>query len=82
MARGASEYEALTRAMWTATPACLNDPRYTAEPEELDDSTQAEMRARCRGCEVVNQCAAFALAAKPRAGMWAGAFYPMRGKAA
>ena len=80
MARGASEYEALNRAMWTATPACRNDPRFIAEPDELDDATQGEMRALCRGCDVVDKCIAYASVAKPAAGMWGGRFYGPKNK--
>lgn len=80
--QGIAEYQALTRAMWTASPACRNDPRFIAEPDELDDATQADMRRLCRTCPLAEYCIAYAQAAKPRAGMWAGNYYPMRGKAA
>jgi len=80
MGRGEAEYRALARAMRTATPACRNDPRFIAEPEELDDATQGEMRALCRGCEVVDKCIAYASVAKPAAGMWGGRFYGPKNK--
>jgi len=76
--QGIAEYQALAKAMWSADPACLNDPRYIAEPDELDDSALADMRRLCRSCPLAEYCIAYAQTAKPRAGMWAGNYYPAR----
>ena len=78
--QAAAEYQALTRALYGVKPPCEGDDRFIAEPDELDDATQGEMRALCRGCDVVDKCIAYASVAKPAAGMWGGRFYGPKNK--
>lgn len=49
-------------------------PRYTAD-ELPDRATLAELGAGCDLCHVRRLCHAYAIAAKPNAGYWAGKRY-------
>ena len=68
--RGVAEYVALQDALTEYTPPCHGDDRYTAD--ELDDATRAELSAGCDLCHISGLCRAYATAAKPDAGYWAG----------
>ncbi len=76
MKNGGSEYEALSTAMLSHSPACQNDDRFTADalrPQEV-----REMRDTCRACPLIVHCRSYANAI-PRgvafAGFWGGQFY-------
>lgn len=69
------EYAALQRTLVEHNPACAGDPRFTADPATLSDSDSTAMRRACRSCDVSAACDAYAAAARPSAGMWAGIQY-------
>ncbi|TXK06470.1 hypothetical protein FVP60_05830 [Microbacterium mitrae] len=51
--------------------ACANDLRFTAEdPPNSHNANQ--MRLTCNTCPIRDPCEAFAVAAQPTAGFWAG----------
>ncbi|MCJ1708719.1 WhiB family transcriptional regulator [Microbacterium sp. VKM Ac-2923] len=52
--------------------ACAGDNRFTE-----DHPRAAELLPVCLGCNVRAACAAFAAAARPEVGFWAGAAYPL-----
>ena len=68
-----AEYATLQDALQQYTPPCAGDNRYTAD--ELDEATRAELSAGCDLCTIRPLCRAYATAARPRAGMWAGRHY-------
>ena len=67
---GAAEYTALTDALTHYQPPCTEDDRYTAD--QHDDATLAELATGCDLCHISGLCRAYAIAAKPTAGYWAG----------
>lgn len=69
-----AEYATLQDALQFYTPPCAGDDRYTAD--ELDDATLAELGTGCDLCHISGLCRAYATAAKPDAGYWAGRRYP------
>lgn len=81
MARGDTEYRALTDALADTNPPCASDWRYLADEHEVDDGDRLQMKAMCRSCPLVGLCAAYAAAARPEAGMWAGSYYAPRRRA-
>lgn len=72
------ELAALVHAMRRAgrTP-CKADPRFITD-EPLPPADVDDMTARCASCNVRGECAAYAAAATPSAGFWAGERYPRR----
>lgn len=73
--RGAAEYRALTRAFDNANPACLNDWRYTVDPDDLDDDEKVTMHNVCRQCPLIDACRIYAATARPSGGFWAGRYW-------
>lgn len=55
----ADAYAALKRAMVDADPACLGDPRFTAEDAPLEPLTGI-----CAGCPLFRECEAVALSSQ------------------
>ncbi|WP_420196556.1 WhiB family transcriptional regulator [Microbacterium testaceum] len=66
------ELSALILALETTQAACSGDDRFTE-----DRLPVAELRPVCFRCPVRVPCAAFATAARPEAGFWAGTSYPL-----
>lgn len=63
-------YIDLLDAMETHTPACRDIPLFTADdPSRADREVCA---AICADCPLLIECSAYAEAAKPAAGIWAG----------
>jgi hypothetical protein len=77
MPTGDAEYRALFDAMALTPPACASDDRFI-----LDEPDVAELTPVCERCPVLDQCHAYAAAARPKAGVWAGRRYGARGVAA
>jgi hypothetical protein len=67
--------DALTHAARDTTPACDDDPRFTAERHELPAPALIAMRGICRNCPLYDLCNTYATTARPAAGFWAGAHY-------
>lgn len=61
----------------TGGTKCADDVRFTTDrPAVLTPADVSEMRAMCASCRVRPQCAAYAAAALPPVGFWAGRQYP------
>lgn len=72
------ELTALDHAIAAAgrTP-CAGDVRFTTDrPATLTPADLAAMRAMCASCRIRPQCAAYAAAAQPPVGFWAGHQHP------
>ena len=76
--RGAAEYRALTGALERVAPLCRDDWRFVHDANQIDDADRNRMRLICGGCPLKALCAAYADAARPPAGMWAGRYYSPR----
>lgn len=74
MARGKAEYVALMQAMADKIPLCLNDARFTDDDANLD-----HLREVCTFCPVLTWCKAYAKAARPEGGIWAGMRFDKKG---
>jgi hypothetical protein len=70
VSKAATAWANLQAALEVSDPACLGDPRFTAETPD-EDGTLARV---CAGCRVREQCLAWALAAPKmqRYGFFAG----------
>lgn len=68
--RGVDEYAALHEAMKRSAPACRGNDAFTADRVPPDELTR--LASICRACPVLSECDAFATAARPEAGVWAG----------
>lgn len=73
--RGAAEYRALCEALEGTNPACLNDWRFTVDPDDLDDDEKALMRDKCSQCPLIEMCTLYATTARPNGGFWAGRYW-------
>lgn len=73
MAAGDLEYAALLAQMDDNTPNCANDPRFIQD--ELTELDRFQLRGLCRTCPLIEACQAYATAAKPKGGYWAGKHY-------
>ncbi len=61
----------------TGGTKCVDDVRFTTDrPAALTPADLSEMRAMCASCRVRPQCGAYAAAAEPPVGFWAGRQYP------
>lgn len=69
---GIDEYRTLANALEDTKPHCANDDRFTADPENLTDDDNKQMRTICRHCPLAELCRDYATTARPKAGMWAG----------
>lgn len=74
--KGTTEFAALSDALETYRPPCHADDRYTAD--DLTPATLAELQAGCDLCHIRTLCAAYARAARPKIGVWAGNHYKGR----
>ncbi|MEL5990732.1 WhiB family transcriptional regulator [Microbacterium phosphatis] len=68
---GAVEYRALSEALKTEPTGCRNDDRFTSD--RLEARELPELAAICATCPVLELCTAYARAARPDEGFWAGA---------
>lgn len=66
------ELDALTAALERVPAACAGDARFTDESPDA-----ASLGPVCRSCPVRRWCAAYAAAARPEVGFWAGTAYPL-----
>jgi len=71
---GVPEYAALIAAFADDTPACAGDDRFVLDRENQTRSDIDAMRSRCDACPVYALCDAYAAAAKPKGGFWAGEY--------
>lgn len=79
--RGAAEYAALADALNDHTPACTGDARFILEPQEIPAQELEHLRLTiCNPCPLRDLCHAYAAAARPPAGIWAGRTYKPHGK--
>ncbi|WP_394289091.1 WhiB family transcriptional regulator [Microbacterium sp.] len=77
MSRGDAEYLALHAALNETTPPCSNDPRFILDANAYAPGEAAELkRTVCNPCPLLRLCRAYAEAARPEAGVWAGRTYP------
>jgi len=60
----------LSAALEDTVPPCADDPLFTADSPSKDD--QDFMRSLCAMCPLLAECHAYATAARPAAGFWAG----------
>ena len=65
----------LSAALEDTVPPCAGDDLFTADSPSKDD--QDFMRSLCAMCPLLAECHAYATAARPAAGFWAGT---LRGK--
>lgn len=79
--KGQDEYRALTDALEQTRPPCHGDWRYIQDRHELDDGDVSAMQRVCRVCPLRDICSAYARAAKPSAGMWAGRYWGRKERA-
>lgn len=67
---------ALQQALRQETPACDGDDRFTASRSSpLRGEEKKDLYLTCFDCPIFEQCSAYATAAKPAAGYWAGKNY-------
>lgn len=83
---GLPEYAALIAAFADETPACSGDDRFILDRENQTGNDIDAMRSICDACPVYALCDAYAAAAKPKGGFWAGDYgtrsYKRRGQPA
>ena len=72
---GAAEYRTLVDALEHTNPRCRDDWRYIQDREQIDADDLEAMGHICRVCPLFDLCSAYAQAARPRGGMWAGRYY-------
>lgn len=70
---GEQQYAALVEAMETDRPACRDYELFTAD--DIDNQQFALAKRLCADCPLRALCQAYAVAAKPTAGIWAGKQY-------
>lgn len=70
-----AEFDALQTMLMRVTVPCKDDDRFTADSATLPDSART-MAALCAECPALAACDAYATAALPAAGFWAGQWYP------
>lgn len=66
--RGSAEFFVLRERLRETVPACAGMPEYTADQHSAED--RERMAEICAGCDVLEQCQAFATASRPVAGFW------------
>lgn len=72
-------FDALDRGLASSRPACDGDERFTLDAHQFQTDEVAFLSARyCWPCPVRALCRAYADAAKPAAGLWAGRIYGPR----
>lgn len=80
--RGAAEMAVLAAALRTTAPACADDARFVAEPEDLAADDIVAMTATCRACPLLAKCSEFGRRGRPSGGFYAGRHYPPERKRA
>lgn len=79
-ARAAAALDALGEVLGTVEPPCRGDDRSILDAGQLHRDEAAFLTAAiCGVCPVRALCAAYAEAARPTAGLWAGRVYGTRG---
>lgn len=78
--RGAAELTALVRGLEHTAPACADDDRYVAEPDELLPGDLDLMADVCQSCPLLAACGDYGRRARPTGGFWAGRHYPPSAK--
>ncbi len=74
--RGEAEYRALMLATDDCTPSCTGDPRFILDGDQLAPQELAHLKHKiCHPCPLRALCEAYAEAARPPAGVWAGRTY-------
>jgi len=68
MTRAADAYAALVIATEAVTPPCRDDDRYLTDHGPIP----TDVTAKCAACSVLALCRTYALAERPKAGIWAG----------
>ncbi|MFJ2542743.1 WhiB family transcriptional regulator [Microbacterium sp. NPDC087589] len=72
-------FTALSNALDIVAPGCRDDGRFTLDPHELQREELGFLSVRvCWPCPVRDLCRAYAEAARPAAGVWAGRVYGPR----
>jgi len=74
-ARAEDSWNKLAEALRTTRAACDGDVRFIADYDELTDESTKALRRICLGCPLYDACLAFAVAARPSGGVWAGRRY-------
>ncbi len=72
-----SAWEALHASLCELLPPCHARDLFTAD--RLSDEQMTECAAICQRCPVLELCDAYATAARPPSGFWAGRFYSPKG---
>ncbi|MDL5350558.1 WhiB family transcriptional regulator [Microbacterium sp. zg-YB36] len=70
--KGAQQWESLATALEGTKAACADDERFIRDREDMHADDLDHMRRICDGCPLFALCAAYANAAKPTGGFWAG----------
>ncbi|TQK19109.1 transcription factor WhiB [Microbacterium sp. SLBN-154] len=71
--RADKAHERLLEGMVERTPGCKGIDAFTADRLTRDDI--AALKPICTACDLRLLCAAYADAARPRVGFWAGRYY-------
>jgi hypothetical protein len=69
MAKGNAEWQTLQAGIDETRPACVGDDRFILDDDQIK---AAELANVCNLCPLLAECAAYANAARPPAGIWAG----------
>jgi hypothetical protein len=69
MPKGDAEWHTLQKCIDETAPACVGDPRFILDADDID---AAELANVCETCPLLAQCHDYANAARPSAGVWAG----------
>lgn len=76
--KGVEDFARLANALRETTTPCRDDWRFIQERDQLDSTDLNEMRTGCGQCPLAALCGAYAEAARPSAGLWAGRFWGRR----
>jgi hypothetical protein len=71
--RARQAHDRLAHAMRDRTPACTNDPRFTADSITAADARP--LKRICASCSLRIPCENYARLDRPTAGYWAGKRY-------
>lgn len=73
--RGAAELAVLVSELRHTNPACVHDPRFIADLDELRPADIDQMATVCGGCSLLAECTAYGRQGRPLGGFWAGRQY-------
>lgn len=71
MTKEEAAWLALDKALQDYSPPCTDDPLFTTD-DRLTPDDLGLMGSLCASCDVLAECRAYATAAKPGVGYWAG----------